>query len=478
MYKTRSSNQSFYILVLMLLAVMAAAGAVLFDYDSFGGAIVFGVGIITVFALIGKRLTPKEDRSFILGLAVAGLVTKLLFSLLRLSVTEQIWGLQDAAGYNRNGELIAQAIRAGRFSEVIESYSATSGAGTAGTSLLTGIVYSVFGESLTGGFLFFAFIAFIGALCFIRAVYLVVPGRQHRLYAFLIFFFPTILFWPSSLGKDAIQFGFAGVATLGFAIALTRSRLWGAVLILLGIGGVYLVRPEVAVAIPVAMVIGFLLRKPRANMRDIAIKAVSIGIFLALGLLLKPAIETTIGVDELSFTSVQEKLEDFASNPFSENDVTADGNIATTSDFDAVSPSSPSWVPMAFLTVLFRPFIWEANSAQTLLQSLEGLLTLALVAYGARNIVRTVAATPNSAFLIYSLVFMITMVLILSTFGNFGLLARQRAIVFPMVFLFAAGSAAYQRRATASASEPASPVPVTNRAESFHARRRTSQSQS
>jgi hypothetical protein len=85
--------------------------------------------------------------------------------------------------------------------------------------------------------------------------------------------------------------------------------------------------------------------------------------------------------------------------------------------------------------VLFRPLPHEAHNAQAVLTSFEGLFLLGLFAVSwrrLRKLPRDTLRTPYLAFAsVYSLLFMLAF----SSFGNFGILARQRAQLFPLVLV-------------------------------------------
>ena len=93
---------------------------------------------------------------------------------------------------------------------------------------------------------------------------------------------------------------------------------------------------------------------------------------------------------------------------------------------------------MAFATVLFRPFPWEAHNLPALIQSLDGLFMGALLVWGSRRLWRAVRQLGKEPYLGFVVVFIVMLVLALSTLGNFGLLARQRSTLLPFVLMLVA----------------------------------------
>ena len=91
---------------------------------------------------------------------------------------------------------------------------------------LTGIIYTVFRPSLPIGFLVFSWLGFLGLFWFYRAFQLAVPeGRSHT-YARFVFFLPSLLFWPSSIGKEAWMMCTLGPAAFWAAKLLAGIGRW------------------------------------------------------------------------------------------------------------------------------------------------------------------------------------------------------------------------------------------------------------
>ena len=64
-------------------------------------------------------------------------------------------------------------------------------------------VYAVFGGQQIVGFLAFAWFGFLGQILFFRSFLTGVEHGNQRRYALLVFFLPSLLYWPSSIGKEA-----------------------------------------------------------------------------------------------------------------------------------------------------------------------------------------------------------------------------------------------------------------------------------
>ncbi len=106
-------------------------------------------------------------------------------------------GNADAGRYHRAGVELAGDFRHLDFAGV---HLVT---GTSFIENVTGLVYALIGPSKLGGFVFFSWLGFWGLFLFYRAFTIAVPLGRRRSYAHLLFFLPSLVFWPSSIGKEA-----------------------------------------------------------------------------------------------------------------------------------------------------------------------------------------------------------------------------------------------------------------------------------
>ncbi len=76
----------------------------------------------------------------------------------------------------------------------------------------TSFVYTLVGSSKLTGFVMFGWLAYWGAVLFVKAACIAVPGLAKRRYAVLCMLAPSIVYWPSSSGKEALMMCFLGSA--------------------------------------------------------------------------------------------------------------------------------------------------------------------------------------------------------------------------------------------------------------------------
>ena len=333
-------------------------------------------------------------------------------------------GTADASTYHDAGVILAPLFRHGHYGQLGHI------SGTRFMEILTGQIYVATGPTRLGGFMVFSWLAFLGSYLFYRAFRVAYPDGDGRRYALLVFFFPTLLYWPSSIGKEAFMMLVLGAAALG-AAQLIAGRFRGLVWLGLGIWGAAVVRPHMglivgaglAVAAPIALL-------GRGNSGDGRRRSRLGGAVIVLALLLAGSTligvaENFLGLQSLNAESAQEKLDSVTQQ-------TAQGG----STFKTLSPNNPVGFVVDGVTVLFRPFPIEAHNAQAALAGLEGVALLVVFCRGLRRrltrLPRELLRRPYAAF---ALVYTFAFIYAFSSIVNFGILARERAQLLPFLFV-------------------------------------------
>ncbi len=388
------------------------------SYDVWGGLLIGPLLALFTLPLI-FHTTARLDGPRAARLMLYGFGAKLVGAFLRYAVAFELYsGAADANQYHGRGRAVADALRHGDF-----SFAQANQAGGTGTKFLrgvTGVVYTFTGPSKLGGFMVFTWLSFLGLYCFYRAFRTALPEGDFLRYGRLLFFLPSMVFWSSSIGKEAWMTFTLGLAALGTARVL-RSRKGGFVLTAVGLGAAAAVRPHIAVIAFGGLVVAYAFRRGRTGAPTAAVfKGVGLVILVVVGALLLRQASGFFNVEELDATTVESVL-----------DSTAERTSVGDSHFSAQPVKSPLDIPRAGLSVLFRPFPWEAGNVQSLVAAMEGLFLLALTALSARRWIHIGKVRRLRSYVDFAAVYVLLFVVAFSSIGNFGILVRQRVQVLP-----------------------------------------------
>jgi hypothetical protein len=380
------------------------------------------LGAITIPLL--KRGLRKDPDPRIGNLVVIAFVAKMLGAIARYVLTYGLYERADASEYHESGSRLAAAFWDGTYARVAE-VELPDLTGTPFIRLVTGLIYIVTEPTLLGGFVIFAWLSFLGLFFFYKAIVVGFPEANHRRYAYLVFFLPSMLFWPSSIGKEAwISFGL-GLASYGIAL-ITRHQPLGYPVAALGLLATAGPRPHITVLCVVSLMIAYLLRRRSWSQSTLGPvgKVVGIVVLLGVGLAVVSRAASFFDVENVSGDSVTEVL-----------DYTSEQSGQGGSEFEPVRVKSPAEFPNAVLAVLFRPWPWEATNAQALIAAAEGTLLLVLAALSFRQLLRLPRYLFRAPYVAYAATYTAMFVIAFSSIGNFGILTRQRTQVLPLVIV-------------------------------------------
>ena len=434
----QASAEGLDVQVVVLIGVSAAGvvGVVLAllhgsDYDAWLGAIWTPLLLAATVPFLLAVVRGHERRHFLFRMLLVAATIKLLSSTVRYYTISALYdGSADAVRYARVAAELAPAYR---------SFTAgppVSGAipGTGAMEVISGVVFAFAGSSTLGGFVVFSWLGFLGLLLFWLALRTALPEADPVRYGLLVFFLPSLVFWPSSIGKEAWALFCLGLAAYGLA-RLAVHLPGGLALVVLGGVGCGLVRPHIAVLVALAGTTGYLLGRPGRRGADGSVvvddrQDLGPAVRLLAGVVLLVGCYVAVGqaasffdADEVSGDSVTQVVDD-----------TAEQTNQGGSSFDAPRVDSPLDLPWAAVTVLFRPFPWEAGNVQALVSSAEGLVLLALF-WLSRHRLLALPRHLRNPYVLACLAYAVFFVVAFSAFGNFGILVRQRVQLFPFVLV-------------------------------------------
>ena len=205
------------------VAIVAGTMTWLMEHGSYDtwAAIPVVIGLLVISVPLLRHATSIEEDPRIARLLWWAFGLKLLGALPRYAVAFGVYdGQADAAAYSRIGGALARQFRNGDF--VIDLGRRVQGTGF--IEIVTGAVYTVTGATDIGGFFVFAWMGFWGLYLFHRAFVRACPDGDHWRYALLVFLLPSLLFWPSSIGKEAWMCLGLGLVAYAGSRMLTGAR--------------------------------------------------------------------------------------------------------------------------------------------------------------------------------------------------------------------------------------------------------------
>ena len=414
------------VVALCLLAIGVTVVARLFgmDPEAFNtwGALLVGPLLFAISLPILAREARKQGDPRLMKIFVLGLLLMFAGALVRYYVTYAIYdGSADATGYHGKGVRIAEEIASGNLGAGLDAHSRTDF-----IRWFTGFVYTIISPTRLGGFLFYAWLAYWGLFFFFKAFTIGVPEGRALSYGRLLFFYPSLLYWPATIGKDAWMLLWLGVGALGVATALKGKTFRGLAVAALGLALAGLVRAPVAAMLGVALAAAYFVRRPSEKLRGLGPIVKIISMVLMTGL--------TVFMISWSGDFLNADLSDPASisNALESTSQRADHGG---SEFDPIVVRTPFDVPPAIITTLFRPFFFEAHNLQALISAVEGMILFGIIVLRWRWFVAAIRRMRKSPYLVFALVFATIFAIAFASFPNFGLLARQRVQLFPLLFV-------------------------------------------
>lgn len=286
--------------------------------------------------------------------------------------------------------------------------------GTLGVRYVVSFLSQGLGLSFLGCSLFFQIFGFIGLLAFDAALREVTwdKSRNIRLLASLIVFLPSVSFWSSGLGKDALSFCAMGLA-LWAALGLRR-RWW---LLVVAMLLMLLVRPHMAGMLGLGLAGSFVFQRgiplpQRVVLGGVAIVAAAY--LVPLGLNYAGVGEDAGAQDVMQYIEGRQG-----------HNLKGGGAV----DISSMSP------PVQMFTYLFRPTVIEARNLFSLAAALDNTILLFLFVAGGWALIRKPLpahlVAHNRMFLwIYSLG---AWLILAMTTANLGIALRQKWMFAPML---------------------------------------------
>lgn len=283
--------------------------------------------------------------------------------------------------------------------------------------------------------MFFGLFAFTGLWKLYKTFNEILEKKTPKLLAFAVLYMPSVCFYGSGLIKDSICLGAIGFIVYYMHKVFVKKKFQRRILVLLPVMVflLFIIKSYIAIGLMLSMAFAYMihvfLRNKKSLLKLIALTVV----FLASTIVLVVSLSSTLSsIIEDSKTH----LESFQ-GAFSNLDEEDNGSGFTNDNDDISANGIISRTPLAVVTTVFRPFLWEVKKPIMLFSALESLLALlatlfVLVKCRVFKFFYYIFTDPN---ILFSFVFSMLLAVIigLSTF-NFGTLVRYRLPILPFYF--------------------------------------------
>lgn len=400
--------------------------------------LVFFGGLALVMVL--RRRYPKQEAS----LLMFGMFAHMGGVFAQIWITREVYGSGDIFSYWESGIQVADALRYDFFHfapKLVEVFFhkpstfpfETFGYGATGSqTMVVSTLLFLLGDSLYATCMAVALGAYFGKVALFHSMRDSFPVEFHARVLGACILVPSVVYWSSTISKEAVAIAFLGVAALGARSAVASGR-WvrGALIASVPLIPVAMIKTYVLLPFSIAVSVWFYWERSRRRGREVVIKP----IYLAFAIVVALVGITAVGrvFPEYSVEHLGEK---------SAGQRRAAGQIEAGSNFElGVGVDERSiggqllYSPLALGTALFRPFLFEVRNAPMLLAALETtaflvLLLRAISRRGFRFFWKLVFTNP---VLMFCLTFALTFATAvgLST-TNMGTLSRYRMPFLPM----------------------------------------------
>lgn len=383
--------------------------------------------LVLVAPLVARHVAKVGDDPGLVRITMWAAAVKLAAAPLYLFVIYHFYGgIADTIGYFGHGTRLAAQMRHGNFTLYTPHF-----VGDGAAWIAAAFVELVVGTHQLAAGLVFSFAGFLGQVCFYKAFRLALPGADHRRYAKLVLFWPSMVFWTAAPSKDTITILGLGLAAYGGAVLYDR-RLRG--FLWLGVGGALMtiVRPNVALIALLALALPYPLGRvrPRSVLTPVA-AWVGGAILVVGGVVLAGITAHHFDLHNLSRASVERVLKLNAKN----TGVAARYQTGFNSSESASTSLSVSAVPRDFYDVVIRPLPFRAHGLTQLAASLENVFLLGLLVTSWRRLATAARTCLRRPYVLAAIVFSLVWIVLFASIGNLGILARERTQLVPWLLV-------------------------------------------
>jgi len=386
------------------------------------GFIIVGLVLFAISRPIIHRVALAEGKPWLIRIMMISLILHLLAAPTQVYFVDHFYnGVADFVRYENKGAFLAPGFRHLNFS--IASANLGGIVNNGSVSIAAGIVFAIIGINQIAGFMVFSWLAFLGTILFFRAFSLTFDGADQRRYAYLLFLFPSLIFWTADISKEAIMMLSLGVTCYGAAKVLARKR-GGFLLVLLGVAIGVMVRPNVLLVamggFTIAMMFGqSAVQRNASGAGRRVLRATFFGALLGLSIYLT--------LHYLHSSGKSFSLEQTAKNN--------NGPGAGFGSSGVPYSTSLATYPRDIYYVLFDPLPLNAHGTSQLIAALENSFIVAVILLSWRQLKMVPRAMFARGYVMMCVGYSLGFMYAIAALGNLGLITRERTLLFPFLLV-------------------------------------------
>jgi len=386
-------------------------------------ALLVAIVVLFVGFRLSKRVALLQGDHRFVKLLMFSLVLHLLCCPAQIWVVDHLYnGIADYNAYVNRGAALATNLRGGTF-----SFANTGINGYTGDNVVyiaSGIVQTVLGINKLAEFIFFAGVAFLGEIAFLRAFSITFPEVNPRRYALLLFFLPSLLFWTADVSKETIMTFALGVAAYGAALLLQRMK-GGYRILIPGASIGLILRPNEVILLLGGLTVGMFFRPGDHRAKFRGLRRVLTLVFLAGALGIAAYATEKLFKDSGGLAT---QLENIGKNNSS-------GTGAGYGSSNVAYSPNPLFYFRDVYTVMLDPLPFTAHGKSELIAGLENTVILIVILGAFRQLRCLFRASILRPYVLLCAVYSVMFMYAFAALGNLGLIYRERTLLLPFLLV-------------------------------------------
>ncbi|PHS64394.1 MAG: hypothetical protein COB09_08475 [Thalassobium sp.] len=269
--------------------------------------------------------------------------------------------------------------------------------------------------SMSACFLVFNFLGLLGLLLFFSVMTSVAGNKSTIFLVYIIALLPSISFWTSAIGKDALAFLSTGMALWASLYLQARIKLMFIAIVLM-----LLIRPHIGLIMFVALACAFFFDSKVSNRKRLVLVVFSLFVITPL----VPAVLSYAGVQERSVAGILSYIEE-------RQQFNMDGG----GGMDIAQMS----LPEKLFAYVYRPTVFESRTLYEFAAALDNLVLLLLTLLAGFSYVfysSNKTKVLKSGSVVFMMTFAVVCLLVLATTtSNLGISIRQKWMFMPMIIV-------------------------------------------